>query len=139
MPEPIGRLALAVAFLALVAALAMAARAFARARRRRVLASAPEPSLATGRPTILYFHGDACSDCVVQERELDALLIARPEIAIRADHAPSALSERFGVLTVPTTVVLDGVGRARAVNYGIARRDTLERQLAELGSLAASA
>ena len=118
---------------------ALVARRLAARRRQRVLAAPPAPDLATGRPTILYFHGDRCSDCVVQERELDALLTARPEIAIRADHAPSALSARFGVLTVPATVVLDGGGRARAANYGLARRETLERQLGEIRALDASA
>ena len=118
---------------------ALAARRLAARRRQRVIAAPPTPELATGRPAILYFHGDRCSDCVVQERELDELLTARPEIAIRADHAPSALSARFGVLTVPTTVVLDGGGRAHAVNYGLARRETLERQLGAIRALDASA
>ena len=139
MSDPLSRALAVIAFVALVAVVALAARAIARAQRRRVLAGPAEPSLATGTATILYFHGDHCSDCVVQERELDAVLIAHPEVAIRADHAPSALSERFRVLTVPTTVILDGAGRARAVNYGVARRSVLEAQLAELGRLEASA
>ena len=46
-----------------------------------------------------------------------------------------ALSARFGVLMVPTTVILDGAGRARAVNYGIASRDALERELGQLEAL----
>jgi hypothetical protein len=133
------RVLAAAAFLVAVALVALAARRVAAARRRRALAAPAHPDLATGRLTILYFHGDGCSDCVVQERELDALLTARPEIAIRADHAPGALSARFGVLTVPSTVILDGGGRAHAVNYGLTRRDALERQLAELSALEATA
>lgn len=129
------RVVVAIVFLTLVAALSFGARRLASTRRARVLATPSDPELATGRPTILYFHGDRCSDCVVQERELDALLSAHPEIAIRADHAPSPLSARFGVLTVPTTVVLDGGGKAHAVNYGLARGDTLRRQLATLRPL----
>lgn len=137
--DPLAR-ALAFAVLLLsVAAVAAGARRIARGQRAAVLAAPGDPSLATGSPTILYFHGDRCADCVVQERELDALLIAHPEVAIRADHAPSALSSRFRVLTVPTTVVLDGAGRARAVNYGMTGRATLEQQIAEIGRLAASA
>ncbi len=139
MSELAGRGLAVVAFLAAVALVAFAARAVARAQGRRVLDTPPDPALATGAPTILYFHGDHCADCVVQERELDALLIAHPEVAIRADHAPSALSSRFRVLTVPTTVVLDGAGGARSVNYGLARRELLESQLAEVGRLEASA
>lgn len=139
MPELLARALLVVAFLLLVALVVALARAAAALQRARVLRSGPEPWLATGRPTVLYFHGDRCGDCVVQEREIDALLIAHPDVAIRADHAPSGLSARFGVLTVPTTVVLDGAGRPRAVNYGLARRETLERQLALLGRLEESA
>jgi hypothetical protein len=134
-PDLALRAAAALGFVALVILAALAARRVARLRRDRILAAPAHPDLATGRMTILYFHGDRCSDCVVQERELDALLIARPEIAIRADHAPSELSSRFGVLTVPTTVILDGAGRARAVNYGIASRDALERELGQLAAL----
>jgi hypothetical protein len=133
------RLLAAVAFLAVVLAIAVVTRNRAAARRRRALAAPAHADLATGRPTILYFHGDHCADCVAQERELDALLSARPEVAIRADHAPGALSARFGVLMVPTTVILDGAGRARAVNYGLARRATLEKQLGLVDELAASA
>ncbi|HYY54020.1 MAG TPA: thioredoxin family protein [Candidatus Dormibacteraeota bacterium] len=134
-PDVAIRALAALAFLACVALVAVAARRIVAHRRDRVLAAPAHPDLATGRLTILYFHGDRCSDCVVQERELDVILTARPEIAIRADHAPSALSRRFGVLTVPTTVVLDGAGRARAVNYGLTARDVLERQLGEVSTL----
>ncbi len=139
MADLAGRALAVVAFLAAVALVALVAHAVARAQRRRVLDAPPDASLATGAPTLLYFHGDRCADCVVQERELDALLIAHPEVAIRADHAPSTMSKHFRVLTVPTTVVLDGAGRARAVNYGLARRDVLESQLAEVGRLEVSA
>jgi len=135
LPEVALRFFVAIAFIALVTAIAFAARRVAAARRAGVLAGPGVPELATGRPAILYFHGDRCSDCVVQERELDALLTAHPEVAIRADHAPSELSARFGVLGVPTTVVLDGGGRAHAVNYGLARRETLQGQLAALQPL----
>ncbi len=133
------RAAFVIVFLALVALLAAIARAYALRQRAAVIAADADPALATGAPTILYFHGDRCADCVIQERELDALLIAHPEVAIRADHAPSDLSARFRVLTVPTTVILDGGGRARAVNYGLTRRDVLEAQLRRLGRLAESA
>jgi hypothetical protein len=137
--ELILRAAIAVAFLAALTLVAIAARRIADRRRARVLAAPAHPDLATGRLTILYFHGDHCSDCVVQERELDALLSARPEIAIRADHAPSELSARFGVLSVPATVILDGGGHAHAVNYGLARRDLLDTQLGALRALEATA
>jgi hypothetical protein len=137
--DVVERALVALAFLGLVTLVALGVRRLARRERARVLAGPADAALATGVPTILYFHGDRCSDCVVQERELDALLTAHPEVAIRADHAPSRLSARYRVLTVPTTVVLDGGGKAHAVNYGLTRRDVLEAQLAALGRLEASA
>lgn len=139
MDEAVARAVTAGVLFATVALLGLAARAVASRRRARILAAPADPSLATGRTAILYFHGDHCGDCVAQERELDDLLGAHPEVAIRADHAPSALSARFGVLTVPTTVVLDGAGRPRAVNYGLATRDRLTAQVADVRSLSETA
>ncbi len=39
------------------------------------------------------------------------------------------LTERYRVLTVPTTVVLDASGRAHAVNYGFANTQRLLEQV----------
>lgn len=129
MNEVLARAALAAAILVAVVALALAARALVRRRAQRVLAAPHDPSLATGAVTVLYFHGDHCGDCLVQEQELDRLLIDRPDLAIRADHAPSALSARFGVLAVPSTVILGPDGKVEAVNYGLVRRERLAEQV----------
>jgi len=59
-------------------------------------------------------------------RKVDAL--AEPELA-----------DTWGVLTVPTTVVLDPSGKARAVNYGVAEASKLIEQLAQAGARAAAA
>jgi hypothetical protein len=42
------------------------------------------------------------------------------------------LTQRYQVLTVPTTVVLDAMGRARAVNYGFANSAKLLEQVDEV-------
>jgi len=47
---------------------------------------------------------------------------------IDADH-DSEMVKRYGVLTVPTTVVLDSNGRVHQVNYGLAREHTLLAQI----------
>jgi hypothetical protein len=49
-------------------------------------------------------------------------------------HAPTSpeLTERYSVLTLPTTVVLDETGRARAVNYGFANSAKLAKQIDEV-------
>lgn len=129
MNEILARAALAAVILGAVLAIAVLARAVARRRARRVLSAPADPSLATGAVTLLYFHGDHCGDCLVQEHELDRLLMDRPDLAIRADHAPSPLSARFGVLSVPSTVVLAADGKVVAVNYGLARLPRLVEQV----------
>ena len=85
------------------------------------------------KPVLVYFTTPTCAPCktvqgpaIEQVRgqlgegfqviEVDAA--ARPEVA-----------RRWGVLSVPTTFVLDARGRARFVNNGIARADKLLRQI----------
>jgi thiol-disulfide isomerase/thioredoxin len=94
-----------------------------------------------GRPAILFFSGEGCASChtiqrpaledleaeyggVLQVIEVDAL--AEPELA---DH--------WGVLSLPTTFVIDRHGRPRRVNHAPARADRLRAQLTEIGEAAA--
>lgn len=129
------------AILALVGAavwLAVAAgRRFVESRRQRALAAAPsleshadEP----GRVRILAFSSADCAQCHrMQTPALRRVLDARPGVVVQEIDAPSApeLTRRYSVLTVPTTVVLDGEGRARAVNYGFANTQRLLVQVDE--------
>ena len=89
------------------------------------------------RPTILYFSGAACTICHTAQRPaLDRLTPALDgRVAVReVDVAEDpALAQQFRVMSLPTTVVIDADGRARAVNTGFAPVPTLERQLAEAG------
>jgi LmbE family N-acetylglucosaminyl deacetylase len=48
-----------------------------------------------------------------------------PIDAIRQSEAADA----WGVLSVPTTFVLDRSGQARQVNHGVARAEQLKRQI----------
>src|SRR5687768_2696883 len=105
----------------------MRAYAYWQARRG---AAAQGPAAV---PTILYFTTPSCVQCRAQQtpaierlrsyigdrlqvRQVDAL--AEPETA-----------ERFGILTVPTTVVLDAAGKVLAVNLGFASTEKLASQL----------
>jgi hypothetical protein len=49
-------------------------------------------------------------------------------VEIDAAERPE-LARRWGVMSVPTTFVLDARGKARYVNNGIARADKLLRQI----------
>ena len=58
----------------------------------------------------------------------------RDQIAVVEIDAPNEpdLTQRYHVLTVPTTVVLDATGQAHAVNYGFANTQKLLAQVDEL-------
>jgi hypothetical protein len=52
-------------------------------------------------------------------------------VAVSWIDAPTSpeLTERFHVLTVPTTVVLDAQNRVQAINYGFANTNRLLEQI----------
>jgi len=133
-------LALAPLFaVALIALAALALRA-GQARQRRHLVGRVVEAQA-GEPAILFFSGATCTICHTAQRpalerlapELDGRVTVR-EVDV-ADEP--ALARRFKVMSLPTTVVLDGEGRARAVNAGFASAQLLRDQLVDAGLLPA--
>jgi thioredoxin-like negative regulator of GroEL len=110
-------------------------RRFVAARRRQALAAAP--LLASARDAtpvrILAFSSEECVQCRrLQMPALRRVLAAHPgAVAVEEIDAPAtpALTSRYNILTVPSTVVLDAAGRARAVNYGFTSTDRLLRQV----------
>lgn len=90
-----------------------------------------------GRPAILYFTAPGCVPCQVVQRpalaELAAqfgsrLLIVEVDALQRPD-----LADAWGVLSLPTTFIIDSAGRPRRVNPGAVRAPGLRDQLAEIG------
>ena len=136
MPNPALDLLLRVVVVALVVGLIIAARPLLatrqETRRRRALSTGALPEWRTGRPLVLLFTGSVCSDCVRQKDVLARLDQAGDGVTIREVLASSApqLTSRFGIRSVPATVVLDGDGRPTAVNYGLVDTATLLSQLA---------
>ncbi len=136
MSDPVGVLAFRVGALILVAALVVATwaalRAWAGYRRRRALRTAPVPELSQGTPTILLFTGTLCSDCHTQ-KEIITTLLKEMADGWRVQEIQAArdvrVARRFGVESVPATVVIDAGGRPRAVNYGLVEAHALGRQL----------
>ena len=101
---------------------------------RRMLNRAPKDLLGeTGKPVLLYFTTPTCAPCktvqkpaIVQIKEkLGEMLNV---IEIDATQQPE-MAERWGVLSVPTTFVIDSRGQARYVNHGVARAEKLLKQL----------
>ncbi|HEX8033260.1 MAG TPA: thioredoxin domain-containing protein [Ktedonobacterales bacterium] len=121
-------------------------RRYVEEQRRRALAAAPaaegafertrsDGAVDSVRVRILAFSSDDCVQCHrLQAPALRRVIEARGDaVAVVDVDAPSEpdLTGRYHVLTVPTTVVLDVSGRARAVNYGFANVQKLLDQVDE--------
>lgn len=108
-------------------------RRYVAAKARAALRATPVSGNAPADVTILAFHTADCRQCrTMQTPALDRVLAARGALVrvreVDAIAEPD-LAARFNVLTVPSTVVLDQVGQARAVNYGFANTAKLLRQV----------
>ena len=88
------------------------------------------------KPMLVYFTTPDCAPCkTVQRPAIDRvsnLLGEKLEVVeIDATERPD-LAKTWGVLSVPTTFVLDENGEARYVNNGIARAEKLLEQIQTL-------
>ena len=93
-------------------------------------------SFQLGRPAILYFTTPDCVPCkTVQQpalRELQAWLGGDLQvIKVDAVERPD-LANYWGVLSVPTTFLVDSSGRPRQVNHGVTRAEKLLKQLEKI-------
>jgi thioredoxin 1 len=129
--------ALAVVLL-LVWVLVWAARRFIATERKRAFAAAasllPSGEISSSAPVrILAFSSETCRPCHTLQRPALEEIAARhgAAVAISWIDAPSSpeLTDRYHVLTVPTTVVLDADNRVHAVNYGFAPTYRLHEQI----------
>jgi hypothetical protein len=129
-------LVLALLLLGLAALWALV-RGGAALRAARRIGRVREPGLSQGEATILFFTGERCSVCHHRQRPaLEGLRRERNHfrvLELDAAREP-ALARRFGVLSLPTTVVLAPDGTVGAVNYGFAPREQLGAQLDSLAS-----
>jgi thiol-disulfide isomerase/thioredoxin len=90
-----------------------------------------------GRAAIVYFSAPGCFPCTTMQRPALAALQAgfgdRLQILeIDALDHPDA-ADAWGVLSVPTTFIINREGRPRRVNHGPARASRLRTQLAAIG------
>jgi thioredoxin 1 len=88
------------------------------------------------KPVIVYFTTPDCVPCkTVQRPALDQIRSLLGEklqvIEIDAYERPD-LAQRWGVMSVPTTFLLDARGEARYVNNGVARAEKLMEQVKTL-------
>ena len=84
-------------------------------------------------PRLLYFLSETCGACIAQGHylaQLDTSLRALVE-AVDVEKMPH-LAQQYGVMTLPTTIVIDGMGKARHINPGLTNPFKLTRQLEDL-------
>jgi thiol-disulfide isomerase/thioredoxin len=101
-----------------------------------------DPLLQTfipGHPAILYFTSEHCGPCRVQQRPALARLreiLGETSVQIIEVDTDRQLedAQRWGVMTLPTTYVLDKKGRPHMVNYGVTSTDKLKRQIEQITS-----
>jgi len=145
MQEIVIRLSIVVVIGAVVVLLVWLGRRFVEAQRRKALAATPW-SLLVGAGNmleadhslirILAFKSPDCHQCrELQEPALQRVLEARRDtVTIVNVDATSEheLVQTYRVLTVPSTVILDTKGQARAINYGFADTQRLLEQIDEV-------
>jgi thiol-disulfide isomerase/thioredoxin len=98
-----------------------------RASRLMVATAAGEQ-----QPAILYFRSDHCAPCLAQSHHLQQLQRdLNGRLAVREIDAEREieLAAHYGIFTLPTTLITDGRGQVKHINYGLAATATLARQL----------
>jgi hypothetical protein len=116
---------------------------FVEVQRRHALAAVPltsdgdmdvHASLSLVR--ILAFSSDDCRQChEMQIPALQRVLDARgSKVSVAEIDAPNSpdLTQRYRILTLPSTVIMDAAGRTHAVNYGFANTQRLLDQVDEI-------
>ncbi|HSL28215.1 MAG TPA: thioredoxin family protein [Anaerolineales bacterium] len=88
------------------------------------------------KPVLVYFTTPDCAPCKTIQRpainQVAKLLGENLEVVeINAYERPD-LAKTWGVMSVPTTFVLDARGEARYVNNGLARAEKLLEQIKAL-------
>ncbi|MBI5962620.1 MAG: thioredoxin family protein [Chloroflexi bacterium] len=88
------------------------------------------------KPVIVYFTTPDCAPCkTVQRPALEKLMSLLGEklhvVEIDATERPD-LAKTWGVMSVPTTFLLDSRGEARYVNNGVTRAEKLMEQIQTL-------
>ena len=103
--------------------------------RRRATVETPRglENLRSGIPAILYFTTPDCGPCRTVQRPALAEIQTRlgeglQIIEVDCTRQPD-LADYWGVLSVPTTFIIDRTGRPRRVNHGVINAEKLLEQL----------
>jgi thioredoxin-like negative regulator of GroEL len=95
-------------------------------------------TLHPGAPVLLYFTTPTCAPCKTIQRpaikKLEEQVGGKLQVIEIDASARPELASRWGVLSVPTTFVIDAQGKPRHVNHGVASADKLLKQINEVYS-----
>lgn len=86
-----------------------------------------------GTPAILYFTTPTCVPCKTVQRpaiqQVQQTLGNRVQIIEVNASERTDLANEWGVMSVPTTFIIDKTGQPRQINHGVARAEKLLAQL----------
>lgn len=107
--------------------------------RRAAVRNLGIPGYKIGKPAVLYFTMDGCVPCKTTQRPALARLMEQTAgrvqlVEVDAVNNPE-MTERWGVLSVPTTFIIDQQGRPRRVNHGVTLTEKLLNQLEQVTGL----
>ena len=89
-----------------------------------------------GKPAVVYFTMEGCVPCKTSQRpaleKLSAQVGGQIQIIEVDVVVKPELAESWGVLSVPTTFIIDPSGRPRRVNHGVAMAEKLLNQLEQV-------
>lgn len=112
-----------------------------QARRLQQLHEAESPDPVrnlTGSegPAILYFTAEDCTQCRYRQSPILSGLVEQFAVTVHTVDAPSEkeLVRHYGIMTVPSTVILNKELRPAAINHGLADPVRLREQLGALES-----
>ncbi len=101
-------------------------------RQNDIANSVQLPPSESHDPRVIFFTGPRCSTCDRQKAIIEQVTSHWPGglCVDRIDASEDPVSARaFGVMTVPTTVVISPTGSISKITGGLIRPDELERQL----------
>lgn len=112
----------------------------AQLQRRRLRALEGARPLAdlvpAGRPAVVAFTLPSCVECRARQapalERLRGRIASAAHVATLSAEAHPDLVGRLGIMTVPSTLVLDAAGTVRFLNQGFADEARLGEQLAAL-------
>ncbi len=101
-------------------------------QRRAVTRATAHGNLAH-RPELLVFSSPTCAPCKLQQIPIvDRLAVDWADrVGVRVIDVVEEpdLATRYGIFSLPTTVVIDASGRVEAINQGVASEQKLRKQI----------